>query len=424
LHFATNSELPHFAAAVLSALRLQDPSIEGLKGLTDSEWNQALSFCDRAQLTLLLGDVCSESLPPWVERRIRANLANNRLRNDLLQAELRLIAAQLKHCEIDYLLLKGFAHGSRYAKDPGLRQQYDIDLFAPQEMLIPARDALHSLGYESLTGFDHLPTDHLPVMVQKTGWRWRGDFFDPEIPPSIDLHFRFWDPDTERFEAPGLDAFWERRISRDIEGAQVPVLSAADEFGYAALHTLRHLLRGSLRIYHVYELAYFLNLHAHDVSFWNEWNSLHPADLRRLEAISFELARTWFACRLAPLLEEQTAELDEPIRQWMDLYAAAPVLGMFRPNKAELWLHLSLLDSARATFSVARRRIIPLQRPTYVESAFVPQGQITFGMRLREKLRRDSSPLRISTTWGCLSFICCIISGFSTSDFVRRRLGS
>ena len=37
-----------------------------------------------------------------------------------------------------------------------------------------------------------------------TGWQWRGDLLSiRKIPPVIELHFRFWDPDSER-------AFWRR----------------------------------------------------------------------------------------------------------------------------------------------------------------------------------------------------------------------
>jgi hypothetical protein len=170
---------------------------------------------------------------------------------------------------------------------------YDIDLFVPPESLAPARETLASLGYEPIAGTSRFPADHVPPMIRKTGWQWNGDYFEPGIPPCVDLHFRFWDQDTEGFPAPGVENFWARRIQQD----GLPVLGRADRLAYSALHLLRHVFRGTPRPYHVYEIAYFLDTLAADDSFWNSWREIHPPALRRLEAIAFRLARAWFGCR-------------------------------------------------------------------------------------------------------------------------------
>src|SRR5262245_15074848 len=167
-------------------------------------------------------------------------------------------------------------------------------------------------------------------MVRKTGWQWRGDFFDPEIPPAIDLHFRFWDASTECFAVPGLDDFWSRREPGQVNGRPIPVLHLVDRLGYASLHVLRHLLRGSLRIYHVYELAYFLDRHAEDSSLWYAWHRFHAPELRRAQIISFRLAWKWFGGKIPAAVEEEAYHLP-----WMEAHAAAPVEGIFRPNKEE-----------------------------------------------------------------------------------------
>ena len=81
-----------------------------------------------------------------------------------------------------------------------------------------ARDALVSLGYEPLVGFDDVPLDHLPAMIRKTGWQWRGDYFDVEIPFAVELHFRLWDAGTEHIPIQGLEAFWDRRTASRMDG--------------------------------------------------------------------------------------------------------------------------------------------------------------------------------------------------------------
>ena len=141
-----------------------------------------------------------------------------------------------------------------------------------------------------MPGTEELPTDHLPALVLKTGWQWRGDFFDPKIPLPVELHIQFWNEKQERFAAPGTEDFPKRRTAW-------PALHPADAAAYAALHVLRHVLTGSVRIFHVYELAAMLHARSDDAAFWTEWRSLHPPELRRLEALSFQLAREWFGGR-------------------------------------------------------------------------------------------------------------------------------
>jgi hypothetical protein len=120
-----------------------------------------------------------------------------------MRAALVEIAAQLETRRIEYLLLKGFSNEAEYTADPYLRMSFDIDLFAPPESIQPARGAICSLGYEEVKGTEQLPTDHTSPLIRKTGWRWTGNLFDPGNPGCVDLHFQFWDPATELFEAPG-----------------------------------------------------------------------------------------------------------------------------------------------------------------------------------------------------------------------------
>jgi hypothetical protein len=371
----------------MAGLRCADPVWEPLATLTEREWKEAIEFCDRAQLTLLLGHVARGHLPDAVRARIDGNCAANAVRDARMRAALREIAGRLKARGIDYLLLKGYSHGLQYGPLQSRRPQYDIDLFVPPANLMATRDALLALDYEPLPGMAGFPTDHLPAMVRKTGWEWCGDFFDSEIPPSVDLHFRWWDAQTERFEAPGVEEFWQRRTLVEIDGTSLPALEEIDRLGYAALHLLRHLLRGSLRVYHVYEIAYFLNLTANDRRFWQRWGAQHPIELRRLQVIAFLLAHRWFACRVPESVQAEAQELPAEIGLWLDRYAAAPVEALFHPNKAELWLHVSLLPRISDRAAALRRRLLPLRPPGHVDSVYVPKAEMTTLHRLRRNAR-------------------------------------
>ena len=143
---------------------------------------------------------------------------------------------------IEYLALKGLTQCPLYGSPPELRVQYDIDLYVPRESVRRAGAAVVELGFESLQEIDHLPTDHLPPFIRKTGWEWRGDFFDPELPLAVELHYQFWNERTERLHVPDVAAFWQRRTTRSVAGILMPVLGAADALGYAHDHGVIHRL--------------------------------------------------------------------------------------------------------------------------------------------------------------------------------------
>ena len=335
-----------------------------------------LDFCDRNQLTLALG----AAKPEWVCDRTARNLADNTERLRRIRALQSQVGSWLAEAGIEFIFLKGTTQWPHFVPDPQLRVQYDLDLFLPGEDARRAWDLLRGKGYEPLEGAADLPTDHWPTLIRKTGWQWHGDYFDPEAPLSIDLHFQFWDERTERLRAPGVDEFWRRRKGH--------ALDTPDALGYTSLHLLRHLLRGSLRPYHVYELAWFLEYHAADNEFWNRWRTLHEPELRRLEALSFCLAREWFGCATGPIAEDEIERLPGPVRDWFGLFAASPLEGLFHPNKDELWLHLALLNSVRDKAAVLRRRLLPTQFPGPVDdSVLLPEAQITWAIRIRGHAR-------------------------------------
>jgi hypothetical protein len=351
--------IPPGVRVILDALAF-DARPADLSQLTPAD----LAFADRSQLTLLLSrhDI-----------GVSAALARNTQRVAKIAAEYAEIAPLF-----DHVVLKGFTHAPDFIGDLRLRVQYDLDLYVPPSESEKARDALAALGYQPIDGAESLAMDHLPPMVRKTGWEWRGDFFDPEIPTSVEVHFQFWDPETERLRAESLDEFWSRRQSHR--------LALVDKLGYAALHLTRHLLRGNVRAFHVWELANFLDTHDHP-EFWREWQRLHARSTRRLEAVAFLLAKQWFACRVPHLAQEAIDQLSPPVHRWFEIYGWSPVESLFDPNKDELWLHMALLDSNFDRIDVLRRRLIPMSAPGPVDAVYTPDDQLTFTRRITRAAR-------------------------------------
>ncbi len=289
---------------------------------------------------------------------------------------------------LEFVVLKGFSHCPRFIDDPRHRRQGDFDLLFREEDVLRARDIAAGLGYKSVSAFELHPLNHLPVMIRKEGWEWRGDYYDPAIPLSLELHFQLWNEQAEQLAARGLDRFWERRKSRELEELRFHALHPVDALGNAALHLLRHLLRGHLQPFHVYELASFLHHHTEDASLWSDWIEWHDESLRALEAIAFSLAQRWFDCRMPQAALQQIEALRASVTRWLDMYSASPLANLFHPNKNEIWLHWSLLDSPARRFQVLRRRLTPQRMPPRIDSTPESHANWITGMRSRARYFR------------------------------------
>jgi len=355
--------IPQHVQALLSAFQFHNAHPEALLELNESEWHELLEFCDLAHLTLPLWRNCGDFLPDWVRKRIERNASDNAIRFDNVKRVYLETARALEDVQVQHLVIKGFAQYPGYTEDPRLRMQSDIDIYCPSESIIRARDAVLNLGYRPLRGLDNLPKDHLPAMNRKTSWEWRGNAFDPEMPPSIELHYCLWNKTHARFAPKGLEDFWPRRVTRHLEDFSFPALDPIDNLGFSALHALRDLLSGDWVLHRIYELARFLHTNATNKPFWLQWRELHNDSLRSSEAISFRLAKQWFACDLSEEVETEVRALFPAVQQWLNLFSGSPLEGMFRTNKHGVWLHVALLESSHDKRTVLRNALAPMRIP-------------------------------------------------------------
>ena len=370
---------------LMEALRFEKPRPEILRKLSADQWRRALKAADEEHLTIELGQICASVLPEFIRARIDGDLAKNAQRFMEVQRVYKEIATALQAQRIEFVVLKGFTHWPHFSADPRYRPQYDLDLLCQPQSLTQAEDALTKLGYESLGDFDHTPLDHLPPMIRKTGWRWRGDFFDVEMPFAVELHFRLWDQETEHITIDGLDTFWDRRVQNCIDDVCFLALDPVDKPAYAALHLLRHFLRGDVRLFHAYELAHFLHTTSDEHEFWRRWQTVHPDVSRSIQAISYRLASEWFECRVPAAVADEFKRAPESTKCWFRLFGFASIDGKAHPNKNELWLHLSLIQSRARKRSVLFRRLLPASRPKGMYAPHVSSSQTTWRLQLARR---------------------------------------
>src|SRR5262249_16308757 len=152
-----------------------------------------------------------DQIPQWVRVKIRHALNDNKERFGRISETYRRIASAFEAEGVEYVVLKGFGQYPDYIPEPHLRIQSDIDIFLPSSVLVHARKVLMASGYEALPGYEHKVLDHLPPMAPTAPWKWRGNFCDPDIPVSWELHKCLWNENRLGVEVQGLGEFWARR---------------------------------------------------------------------------------------------------------------------------------------------------------------------------------------------------------------------
>ena len=365
--------------AIVGGLHFQEDRSELIRRIDPAKWPELLRLTDEAQLTLPLAIRYARSLPAEVRARVEKNMARNAERYLRIGEVYDETAQALTSRGIEFIVLKGMTHWPFYCDALSQRPQFDLDLYCPAQSIHAAVEAITGLGYEPVHHIGGISVDHLPSLIRKTGWRWRGDYYDPDMPLTIELHFRFWNADHEHFPVCGADRFRDRKTNRIAEGRRIPALHPQDDLAYTTWHLVRHLVRGNLRLYHVYELAHFLDRTASADAFWQEWRGAPEG--RVAEPIAFRLAVEWFGCRANPAVLEEIDRLPRNVDRWFRMFAFSPVLAMELPNKDELFLHLALARGTVNRFRIAVRRILPVHPPRVVLDAHVAGKSIGLAVR-------------------------------------------
>jgi hypothetical protein len=370
-------------AAIVRALRFHDTDAQALSSIPERDWPALLVEADQAHLTLALGVRCRDLLPQLVRARIDRNLQDNAARYEKLKAAQLQIADAFAMHKIDFVVLKGLTLFPGYSDDPRYRPQYDIDIYVPAESIAEAAKTVRMLGYEPLTDKRDSGADHLPVMIRKTGWKWQGNYFDPDMPPSLELHYRFWNPQMTRLEVDDVEVFWRRRMPRELDEVTFPALCTVDGLSYAALHLIRHRLIGDMQLRHIYEIAHFLERSASDNAFWQEWRGSGLPSCRVLEGTAFRLASEWFHCAMHPAAADAIELLPAGIKRWFRIFGDTRGPAAGPRDKNELWLHFCLLRSSRDRREIAWRRLFPARQSRVLLHAHVPPAELSVLLRIK-----------------------------------------
>ncbi len=344
------------------------PALERLAALPERKWQELFAYADPAGLTLYLLAALERAglashLPESVTQALRERQEKNRLRLVRTMDEASEALETLRAAGLRAAMLKGFTLEPEFTADADLRKQYDLDLLLAPGDAQRAHRLFREKGYEQVLDDESVASSHLPALVRKQGWEWRGDYFDPEIPRTIEIHERLWNPEFERLEAEIDHDLVARIESREFRGRKFPVLHRHDQFASVVLHVAKHILHGNLRISHLYELAYFMERHANDATPW-------PA-FGRLTAVAFAVAARVFGCR-----RPKTHGVLPAAEAWARRFSHT-LWDREQASKCELLLHLLLIDNNRDRAAVMRRRLMPTRAPGPIDAVHLAPSELT-----------------------------------------------
>lgn len=336
-----------------------------LASLSPAEWERLLPWVDGKRLTLqLFARLEPYALAPQVREALETRREKNRRRLALLRNETAKVLAVLQSEGLRPAILKGLTLAPNFVPNLDLRQQYDLDLYLPEADARKAHALLQARGSYAVDNDDEERANHLPALIPRSAWEWRGDFFDLEIPMAVELHSRLWNSEFECL-APAYPE---------------PHGSLAGQLAGLVLHLMRHVFRGNLTLSHVFELAWFLDHHSDDQEFWEDWRKNDPV-LQKLAAAAFAIAARVFQCRLPAVSAPHAATV------WVQRFGLS-VIEQDRAGKCQVLLQLALIPSWKDRLRILRRRLLPMNLPGPIDGVYLTPDKLTLTRRMLRVWRR------------------------------------
>jgi hypothetical protein len=389
---------PTFEFHILDYLRLgEQESVESSDWLSAHEaaWESGLGFTDSAGLSLHLRDRLMRRkdfgrLPASIQTELEQRHHDNVQRARDMAEEFVELNRQLQSSDIRYLNLKGLLLAPDFVEPLESRAQYDYDFLVKKEDLQRGYSLFLQHGYSALHSTQELAADHLPPLIQKSGWQWRGNYFDPAIPRGVELHFQLWDSDFELLPIQTLDKVWERSCSRPFGSIAAPTLSREDTLLYVTLHAFRHLLRNDLRLSHLYEIAFFLQRTSEEERFWKDFilRVSQCSNTTKMVATTFELAKSLFRPALYPPVRQFiAAHLPATAASWVHAYGRTGAVHCYRKSRNALLLHLGLLNDNGQRWALVWQRLLPRHLPLPTYGVQIPEAEQNLRFRVVKTAR-------------------------------------
>jgi hypothetical protein len=389
----------NLAKEVVGCLRVSgspETSVERLYGFGAGAWKRTLEWLDHSGLALLAWHRLKElgardAVPPEVGAGLERNLTDHRARVAETAEEFDSINRCLAGAGVSYAALKGFALIPEYCPDASLRTTYDHDYLLAPESRERAERALKAAGYVR----KHEEVDDPVVYFHAAGPPrsplCRDDLYSAKFPRTVELHYRFWDPDELKisFRLPEdplarlrLRSLGPGRLglpasSRFERGLQFHALCEQDELVFQVLHAFRHILQNWCRLCSLLDIASFIEHRSADAWFWARFlDGLSDREpLSEIVGIIFSLAASLFGAALPDAVAARTTRrLRSSVALWLRCYGQDLALNNFSDNKFSLFLHREFIQDPATWREIERGRLFPWHRPNRAAETSNPKS--------------------------------------------------
>lgn len=323
-----------------------------------------LQWLDHSGLALYFGARLKQT-PQWNEapaefrRALDHRTEANTQRTEALLADFRAVSDSLRQHRIPHAFLKGFTLAPAFCPDPNLRHQSDLDVLIAPEFLDEASRALIACGYRLQPIAE--PGEFLFATPATCVPTLHDDIYS--LPPrrEVELHTSIWAAAGDVHLAVPGDLL-SRLRPRELHGISFPALSLEDAFLAQVLHAFGHLLGSWLRVSWLWEIHYFVEMHAADAGFWQSFGERAGDDPQMRKIIGLVLSLTHRLFRTRIPVAPQAVYLDplpERISTWVEHCGARWALSGIAGSKLSLFVHREFFDRDATWRAYFLRRMLP-----------------------------------------------------------------
>ena len=351
-----------------------------LAALTARDWERSYHWLDASGMALYFLDQVERlrlesALPPATLKRLRGNLADNRVRSSTMFAEFASLNGSFQAAGLVYANLKGFTLSPESCARPELRCQLDFDFLIDGNQLDLCHGLLRERGYE----LSAATPDVWEFKAGSSELTSIKDHYKARPQRSVELHFASSEaPPHLPFRDPRL----ETRMQHSWQGLAFPALTPADRFIAQALHVFKHLCSACTRLSWLLEYQHHIAARTHDQPFWNEVREHAWAHRDAAIAIGLTtlLSSRIFGGEAPAQLDEWTERLPASVRLWADQYGRESILADFPGTKLYLLLQEELRANDDSWKQTKRSSLLPLHRAPRIVKISPPDN---VGKRIR-----------------------------------------
>ncbi len=363
--------------AIVDFLRLSGTKSDHpdeLNGFSRREWGQALIWLHDAGLGFYLLQKLKDTnstriLPTSTLSRLEENFAANQRRVVYMAGQFDFLNRKFNDAGVKYVAAKGLSLVPQFCPDASLRHQSDFDYLVNHQSLPAAQRVLQDAGYRQKNSL----ANEFAYFMPSAGEPPPGDEqYEAHAPHAVELRLAFWDSDFHGVPLAEPKFSLDNVRTHRWQDLTFPALPDEDAFLLQVIHAFNHILTGWVRMSWLYEIGYFLNQRATDISLWEGVERRVGSDwqLREMVVVIAELAAQFFRAPLPCTLRIWARDVRPTVRIWIENYARTWMFGKNQPDqfslfsaaKLVLFLHQQYLPDTRARRHRIRIRLFPWER--------------------------------------------------------------